>query len=773
MNKKLVALVVVIIVLIAAVAAVFVYEDNKADNDKSPLLGEWSVVESSGINSEGNFDNSAETLESYKILNITEVKDNFFHGKYGDQEVNGTYLDGRVAFRVADNKTLLFDGYVDGDTIEFILTVESSSDDAFSAYTSYSAIFSKDSSYKVDKNSLYPDITGTDLKLVSGINAYEGKTTDFVGDMSQTLKIVSQEKGAFKGTMEQVVGEDNVTLDIAGVAYACGDKIVCSFTEPNDHVWNMYLDKDATYAVVNTEMVSDIGSSEGKIIAIERQYVADGATVPEIKTAAPLEGDWTLKKSTQIDAYGNISEIADTTYSMSILNYSGSIASGNYDNNDAHGYLSVYTSSYPTNNSIYVQMALNPADAGNPDDFSIVSGCMSADGSELTLISQITNPSYGSTTLVCNTFEKSDFSSILGDWKFVNGAGGAASENYKAVSRNSDDYLTKYDLTIESCRDGFIEGKVGSIPFVGTYSNGEISYEAETDTVIIQASGSISDGKMYMTMLVGEKNGEKYDGASWYLAYTKTGSSAALNLPKSADIPKDWILVDGNSFNGENHQLSGANLNITQYDGFRLVGTMEQVVGDNVVKKQIIGNVSTYGDRVIGRVIDDTGNIWTVSIGNDYLRIVSAMESEISGIAGQPVAAERIYTPGGENAPEITQNLDLTGTEWKSIHSIGITDGEIHLDGTGVHVFKFTAQTGNLIVGTEDSTEHTDETISAYTYVYPGEAAVYMDLLGVDENGHSHARASFSSDGEHMSLIVYSYEDNGEQSVETIHLEKA
>lgn len=48
-----------------------------------------------------------------------------------------------------------------------------------------------------------------------------------------------------------------------------------------------------------------------------------------------------------------------------------------------------------------------------------------------------------------------------------------------------------------------------------------------------------------------------------------------------------------------------------------------------------------------------------------------------------------------------------------------------------------------------------------------------MDLLGVDENGHSHARASFSSDGEHMSLIVYSYEDNGEQSVEIIHLEKA
>ncbi len=331
------------------IAAVFIYEDNKADNDKSPLLGGWSVVESSGINSEGNFDNSAETLESYKILNITEVKDNFFHGKYVDQEVNGTYLDGRLVFRVADNKTLLFDGYVDGDTIEFILTVESSGDDAFSAYTSYSAIFSKDGSYKVDENSLYPDITGTGLKLVSGINAYEGKTTDFVCDMSQTLKIISQEKGALKGTMEQVVG-------------------------------------------------------------------------------------------------------------------------------------------------------------------------------------------------------------------------------------------------------------------------------------------------------------------------------------------------------------------------------------DNVVKKQIIGNVSAYGDRVIGRVIDDTGNIWIVSIGNDYLRIVSAMESEISGIAGQPVAAERIYTPGGENAPEITQNLDLTGTEWKSIHSIGITDGEIHLDGTGVHVFKFTAQTGNLIVGTEDSTEHTDETISAYTYVYPGEA---------------------------------------------------
>lgn len=770
MNKKLVALVVVIIVVIAAVAAVFVYEDNKAD-DKSPLLGEWSVVESSGINSEGSFDSSAETLESYKILNITEVKDNFFHGKYGDQEVNGTYMDGKVVFRVADSRTLSFNGYVDGDTLEFILTVGNSGDDALFPYAVYSVIFSKDSGYKVDENSLYPDITGTDLKLVSGINAYEGKTTDFVGDMSQTLKITSQEKGAFKGTMEQVVGEDNVTLDIAGVAYACGDNIICRFTEPNDHLWNMYLDKDAAYAVVNTEMVSDISSSEGKIIAIERQYAADGATIPEIKTAAPLEGDWTLKKSTQIDAYGNISEAADTTYSISILNPSGSIASGNYECNGVHGYLSVYANPYPINNSVNVRMALNPEDADNSDDFGIAAGYMNADGSELTLISPRTDSSSNMTIIVCNTFEKSDFSGVLGDWKFVNGAGGTASETYKAVSRNSDDYLTKYDLTIETCRDGFIEGKVGSIPFVGTYSNGNLSYEVETDNVIIQASGPVSNGKMYMKMVVGEKNGEKYEGASWYLAYTKTGSSATLNLPKSADIPKDWILVEGNSFNGENHQLSGTNLNITQYDGLRIVGTMDQVVGDNVVKKQIIGYVSVNGDRVVGRVIDDTGNIWGINIGNDYLRIVSAMESEISGIAGQPVAAERIYTTNGENAPEIAQDVDLADTVWKSIHSIGITDGEIHLDGTGVHVFKFTVQNGNLIVGTEDSTEHDGEIISAYTY--SGVNILGMYLLGVNENGHSHARASISSDGEHMSLTVYSYEDNGEQSVEIIHLEKA
>lgn len=768
MNKKLVALVAIIIVLIAAIAAVFLYENNKAD-DKSPLLGEWNAVESSGIDSEGNFDNSAETLETYKILNITEVKDKFFCGTYGDQEITGTYLDGRVTFYIAGDKTLLFDGYIDGDTIEFIFTVGNSSGE-FPARTVSFVIFSKDSSYKVDENSLYPDITGTDLKLVSGINTYEGKITDFVGDMSQTLKITSQEKGAFKGTMEQVVGEDNVTLDIAGVAYACGDKIVCKFTEPNNHTWSMYLNKDATYAVVNTNMVSDIGSSEGKIISIERQYVADGAEIPKINTAATLEGDWNLKKSTQIDNDGNVSDITGITYRVSMLNYDGSIASGSYTYNNTHGYVSAYTYAYPTNSNITVQMTVKQANADESDGH-ISFGYLNADGSELTLISLIIDPSDNSIVTVCNIFEKSDSSSITGNWKFVNGAGGAASENYQAVSRNSDDYLTKYDLTIESCIGGFIEGKVGSIPFVGTYNNGRISYEVETDTVIIQASGSVSDGKIYMKILIGEKNGEKYEGSSWYLAYTKTGSSATLNLPKSVDIPKDWILVDSNSFNGENHQLSGNNLSITQYDGFRLVGTMEQIVGDEVVKKHIIGNVSANGDRIIGRVIDDTGNIWAVNIGNDYLRIVSAMKSEISSIAGQPVAAERVYTPNGENAPDLAQDINLMDTEWKSTYSTGIADGEVHLDGAGVHIFKFTAQDGNLIIGSEDSTEHINEIISAYTY--SGVDIFGMNLLGVNENGHSHARASISSDGEHMFLTVYSYEDNGEQSVEQIYLEKA
>lgn len=771
MNKKLVALVIVIIVLIAAVAAVFLYEDNKADR-KSPLIGEWSVVESTGIDSAGNIDNSAETLESYKILNITDVKENFFSGKYGDQKITGTYLDGRVSFTVMDKSFFIFDGYLEGNTINFILTLSEYGDGVSNTHI-YSGIFSKDSNYKVEKNSLYPDMKNVDLKLASGIYSSEGKTVDFVGDMSQSLKITEQENGAFKGTMEQVVGEDNVTLNIAGAAYSYADKIFCRFVESNGHIWDMYLNKDATYAVVNNAMISDIGGSEGKLITIERLYVADGVQIPEVDTASSLVGDWILKKSIQMDENGNVSDAASTLYSISLLNYSGSLASGSYMFDNTMGYISAYTYAYPTNsNNICVQMAQQPASLEEQKYFSITYGYMTADGNKLTLMSHSIDPSNNKLTLICNVFEKSDFSSILGDWKFVNGAGGAADETYKSVGRNSDDYLTKYDLKIETCKNGFIGGKVGDIPFAGIYNGGYLSYNVETDNVIIQASGSLVDGKLYMTMLVGEKNGEKYDGASWYLAYTKNGSSATLNLPKSADISKDWILVDGNSFNGENHTLSGNKLTITQYDGFRLVGTMEQVVGDKVVEKQIVGTVNVWEDRILGNVMDDTGNFWSLNAGKDYLRIVAAMESEISGIAGQPVAAERIYTPNGENAPSIEQDAALIDTEWKSIYAAGILNGETYIDGSGDSVIKFTEQNGNLIVGTETSSDNIagNEIFSAYTY--SGGDLMGITMLGISENGHSRYTALLSPDGKQMSMLVNSFTDSGEHSVEMLIFEK-
>ena len=622
--------------------------------------------------------------------------------------------------------------------------------------------------------SAYPDLNSMDLHLVSGIYSCEGKTVDFVGDMAQTLKITAQENGAFKGTMEQVVGSENVTLGISGVLYAYGDKVVCRFTESNNHIWDMHLNKDATYAVVSTVMISDIDSiTEGKMLAIERQYVADGAEIPEINTTSGLKGDWTLKTSTQIDINGKVSDVADSIFNISVLDSSGLIASGTYTYNGIIGYASIYSSyTYPINDTISVHMFQSPASSADLRYSNIAYGYISADGNKLTLMSQSMG-SDNSLIMTSNVFEKSDYSDVLGDWKFVNGEGGNASEDFKSVTRSSDSFLTKYDLTIDTCKNGFIEGKVGDIPFVGTYYGGYISYEVETDAVSINASGNFSDGKLYMTLLTVEKNGEKWDGASWDLAYTKDGKSASIDTPKSVDMSKEWTLVSGNSFNGEDHILAGNKLTITQYDGSRIVGTMEQVVGDEVVEKLIVGNVHVWEDRIIGNVIDDTGNIWALNAGSDYLRLVAAMESEISGIAGQPVAAERIYTADGENAPVIKQDIDLTNTEWKSIYAVGIANGAVYTDNTGAHSIKFTAQNGNLVVGTETSSHDflENETFSAYTY--SGGGVVGISMLGINENGgHSHYTAFFSADGKQMYTTIISYSESGEQSVENALFEK-
>ena len=199
---------------------------------------------------------------------------------------------------------------------------------------------------------------------------------------------------------------------------------------------------------------------------------------------------------------------------------------------------------------------------------------------------------------------------------------------------------------------------------------------------------------------------------------------------------------------------------------------MEQVVGDKVVEKQIVGTVNVWEDRILGNVMDDTGNLWSLNAGKDYLRIVAAMESEISGIVGQPVAAERIYTPNGENVPSIEQDAALIDTEWKSIYAAGILNGETYIDGSGDSVIKFTEQNGNLIVGTKTSSDNIagNEIFSAYTY--SGGDLMGITMLGISENGHSRYTALFSPDGKQMSMFVNSFTDSGKHSVEMLIFEK-
>lgn len=103
----------------------------------------------------------------------------------------------------------------------------------------------------------------------------------------------------------------------------------------------MSLSKDKEYAVLNTRLDYPAEQYTNNKMAVESIFIKEGSSVPEIKTAASLEGNWKLKSLHQMNINGEASENS-RTYDISLLKAHNTVISGSYAMNEKPGYFATY-----------------------------------------------------------------------------------------------------------------------------------------------------------------------------------------------------------------------------------------------------------------------------------------------------------------------------------------------------------------------------------------------------------------------------------------------
>lgn len=335
MNKKIAAIAVVLILIIVA-AAVFIYEDGKAD-EKSLLAGEWKLASIGGVDSNGDYDFPLEKMdEAAKTLTISKVEEDLFVGEYAGKQLLGSCINGFITFKVyGDDGNYRYDGFFYNGILD--LSIMHFGNDHKGII--YDVVFTRDGSYEAPAE--YAALNGLDMILSSSTGSSQGKNIDLTGDQVQRLKITSQEKNVFKGTMDQVIEDRVVSLSFSGVLNPDDKQTVCTIMDETNNLWIMSLSKDKEYAVLNTHLDYPVEQYTNNKMAVESIFIKEGSSVPEIKTAAGLEGNWKLKSLHQMNINGEASENS-RTYDISLLNAHNTVISGSYAMNEKPGYFASY-----------------------------------------------------------------------------------------------------------------------------------------------------------------------------------------------------------------------------------------------------------------------------------------------------------------------------------------------------------------------------------------------------------------------------------------------
>lgn len=353
---------------------------------------------------------------------------------------------------------------------------------------------------------------------------------------------------------------------------------------------------------------------------------------------------------------------------------------------------------------------------------------------------------------------------IVGDWHLV------ASESFDQDARVYETVNHRMDITVTGTVGNIFYGTTQDTAFTGAFVEGNVIFEYYTDYGAVRAMGAVADGNIVT------KEVHYYSTASgvesWYVfinVYSKDSAAQVAIDDSTPDINLSWSAWNGFSLDsaGTVHSLRGASLLMYEQRGSFFRAEMEQDVGTGTVTRALIGVMVNAYDvngttTHMAYVVEETGTLWNMYIRDDVLVLRCVKASEVASIAGEPVAAERLYRNSsipGEPAGLLSEDA-LQGV-WQSTHVTEIAGDGTVTTGAGSYHIDYSNHVDTLFTGTGTFTDGdgtyagqevaysvVNKTLSAgylyHTYsVYAGEGYSGTGYLWMSGNGHTMYQISF------------------------------
>ncbi len=279
-NSTLFAVIFVAVISVVLITyAVAEYEDSSEQEKGGDVTGYWYQTYYEGYR-DGQFVSSEnkDVNVSKFALNIYKQEGNIVHGIFNKAEFMGTYRDNVLTFYFdSGDRVSYFTVFVYGD-----IMYASVSETHDGVSNTFYAEYSKDPLTEhspIDVIDIMGDWKAYEMFLLRGDEVRELR-----GD---TVRITSQDGMSFKGTQEQVVGDNVVPLDFVGTFFyeKTGNYWKGMFYVAGEN-WLIYTDGDSITML--TTMVGTTSATKGDLVSVNRQYSRDGTSpgnsIPDLES---------------------------------------------------------------------------------------------------------------------------------------------------------------------------------------------------------------------------------------------------------------------------------------------------------------------------------------------------------------------------------------------------------------------------------------------------------------------------------------------------------
>lgn len=628
----IVAIVATALVITGAVAVL----NNDDGDDSKNISGYWYQIGYQGY-FDGKYSESYElneTSSEYNLI-IGECRNGMFNGEFMNKKIVGSFDDGQLIFAdMFDDKSshFVFGQYENGLLHVYDISKTGTS------YSSYYSVYSTDPAEKCKPF--------TNIDLSGDWSAYRSLLSDGTSyeQGGKNLTISEQNGNVFKGTMEQTIGNDVVSVEITG--------IIGNETSGGYSVGYIQAAKDMWMMTTNGKMIDlctvmekDTTGKTNQSIATEKTYSRDGTIQKE--THMNLEGrtfhmDYMYMSESDSSEYKGITK-AFLDFEITFKNQDNGTYYGNVWNSGAsYEFVAVqYGTSnllFTFYNELYSYVAFGSVYG---ETIKICEIFFDEDATTVYFKNMMENPSADPDILnhwYCSLMLKTD---VDGNISYAQGT----------------DYDTSdlRGLDIVKTDGAVFTGYFDSKRIVGIYENGKIEFEMKCEEYVVHFEGYVITDKVI-------RSTEKYtfdDRTEIRSCFYSTESISSFMSSVNVDINGTWVSESGILYN-EDGMINLGKTEIVLNNMYGLLyGTIEHFINGSVSKKNIVGAV--YEDNhgnIVAKVTDELAE-FTIHIkdGNLYLKCIIEIDGKISVI-------QRIFVKEGD--PQIPKtSVDLDGTVWE------------------------------------------------------------------------------------------------------------